>query len=48
MKNLTTEEYYTPYQLKLPLEISKIIDADDPVCTFSEVMDHIDLRKVIV
>ena len=45
MKNLTTEEYYTPYQLKLPLEISKIIDADDPVCTFSEVMDHIDLRK---
>ena len=45
MKNLTTEEYYTPYQLKLPLEISKIIDADDPVCTFSEVMDHIDLSK---
>ena len=45
MKNITTEEYYTPYQLKLPLEISKIIDADDPVCTFSEVVDHIDLSK---
>ena len=27
MKNLTTEEYYTPYQLKLPLEISKIAEA---------------------
>ena len=45
MKNLNIEEYYTPYQLKLPLEISKIIDADDPVCTLSEVMNHIDLRK---
>ena len=48
MKNFYTEEYYTPYQLKLPLEISKIIDADDPVCTFSEVMDHIDLSKYFV
>ena len=45
MKNHTTEEYYTPYQLKLPLEISVLIAADDPVCTFSEVMNHIDLRK---
>jgi len=45
MKNHTTEVYYTPYQLKLPLEISLIIDADDPVYTFSEVMDHIDLSK---
>ena len=42
---MTTDEYYTPYQLKLPLEISTIIEADDPVCTFSEVMNHIDLRK---
>lgn len=45
MKNLSTEVYYTPYQLKLPLDFSLIIDADDPVCTFSEVMDHIDLSK---
>ena len=45
MKNNITKEYYTPYQLKLPLEISVLIAADDPVCTFSEVMNHIDLSK---
>ena len=32
----------------MPLEISLIIDANDPVCTFSEVMDHIDLSKYFV
>jgi len=47
MKNHTTGDYYTPYQLKLPLEISTIIDADDPVCSFSEVMDRIDLSKYL-
>ncbi len=29
----------------MPLEISKIIDISDPVYTFCEVMDHVDLRK---
>ena len=38
-------EYNTPYQLKLPLETSVIIDVDDPIYTFSEVLSHIDLRK---
>ena len=42
MKN-NTEGYVTPYQLKLPLEISKIIEISDPVYTFCSVMDHIDL-----
>ena len=44
MKN-NTEVNYTPYQLRLPIEISKIIDVDDPVLSFREVMDHIDLSK---
>lgn len=44
-KTNTLLEHCTPYQLKLPLEISTIIDADDPVCTFMEVIDHVDLRK---
>ena len=30
------------------MEIEKIIDVDDPVYTFCEVMNHIDLRKYIV
>ena len=44
MKN-NTGVNYTPYQMRLPIEISKIIDVDDPVLSFREVMDHIDLSK---
>ena len=29
-----TNDYYTPRQLKLPLEIEKLIDISDPVYTF--------------
>lgn len=47
MKNQTTQMYNTPYQLKLPLEISKIIEISDPVYTFCEVMDNIDLNKFL-
>lgn len=42
---LNNNGYYTPRQLKLPLVIEKIIDISDPVYTFCEVMDHIDLQK---
>ena len=45
MKNPTTREYITPFQYKIPLEISQIIEITDPVYTFSEVMAHIDLSK---
>lgn len=47
MKNHISKTYYTPYQLKLPVEIEKIIEISDPVYTFCEVMDHIDLRKYL-
>ena len=43
-----TNDYYTPRQLKLPLEIEKLIDISDSVYTFCEVMDHIDLSKYFV
>lgn len=39
---------YTPRQLKLPLDIQKLIDLSDPVYTFCEVMDHIDLSRYFV
>lgn len=45
--NLTNDNY-TARQLKLPLEIEKIIDISDPVYTFCEVMDHIDLSRYFV
>ena len=42
--NLTNINF-TIKQLKLPLEIEKIIDISDPVYTFCDVMDHIDLKS---
>lgn len=43
-----TNRNYTLRQLKLPLDIEKIIDLSDPVYTFCEVMDHIDLSRYFV
>ena len=43
-----TNGNYTTRQLKLPLEIEKLIDIADPVYTFCEVMDHIDLTPYFV
>ena len=48
MKNkYNLQRYNTPYQLKLPLEISKIIEIFDQVYTFNEVFHHIDLKKYL-
>ena len=46
--NNQTNNNYTTRQLKLPLEIEKLIDISDPVYTFCEVMDHIDLSRYFV
>ena len=46
--NNNTNNNDTIRQLKLPLEIEKIIDIADPVYTFCEVMDHIDLTPYFV
>lgn len=46
MKKLNnTKRNYKPKQLKLPLEIEKIIDISDPVYSFSEIVDCIDLNS---
>ena len=42
------ENNYTPKQLKLPIEIEKIIDFSDPVYSFCEIVDQIDLSKFFV
>jgi transposase len=44
----TTDMNYTPIQLKLPVDLGKIIKINDPVYSFSEVMAHIDLQKYFV
>lgn len=46
--NKNTYDHYTVRQLKLPLEIEKLIDISDPVYTFCEVMEHIDLSRYFV
>ena len=38
------QRYDASYQLKLSLEISKIIEISDPVYTFNEIFHHIDLK----
>jgi len=45
MKNNQPQDYSTPYQLRLPLEISVMIDVSDPIYTFSEVLNHVDLSS---
>ncbi len=45
---INTNVNYTARQLKLPLDIEKLIDISDPVYTFCEVMDHIDLSGYFV
>ena len=44
----TTDMNYTPIQLKLPVDLERIIKINDPVYSFSEVMAHIDLKKYFV
>ena len=48
MQNKTTKVNYTPIQLKLPVDLERIIKINDPVYSFSEVMAHIDLHKYFV
>ena len=47
-KMKTTDMNYTPIQLKLPVDMERIIKINDPVYSFSEVMAHIDLNKYFV
>ena len=48
MKNLiNTNKYYKPKQLKLPLEIEKIIEISDPVYSFCEIVDCIDFNRYL-
>lgn len=41
-------DYYTPFQLKLPLILEEIIDFDDPVYTFVSLLKEVNLEKYLV
>ena len=44
----TTYMNYTPIQLKLPVDLERIIEINDSVYTFNEVVSHINLKKYFV
>ena len=49
MKTLKNHnEYYTPIQMKFPVDLEKIIEISDPIYTFNEIMEQIDLQKYFV
>ena len=45
---MKAQAYYSTYQLKMPIDIERIIEISDPVYTFCEVLEHIDLYKYLV
>ena len=47
MKNATTKSYYTPKQLIMPLDVERIIEINDAVYSFSEIMNRIDLTRFL-
>lgn len=47
MKN-QSQEYFTPIQLKMPVDMERMIEVDDPVYSFNEVLCHIDLNQYFV
>lgn len=44
----TTDKNYTPIQLKMPVDLERIIEINDSVYAFNEVVAHIDLNKYFV
>ena len=42
------QKYYNTYQVKLPVDLERILEISDPVYTFCEVLDSIDLYKYLV
>ena len=43
----TTRMNYTPIQLKLPVDMERIIEINDSVYTFNEVVSHIDQKNTL-
>ena len=44
----TNQDNYTPIQMKFPVDLEKIIKISDPIYTFNEIMEQIDLQKYFV
>lgn len=47
MSQQTTKRNYTPKQLIMPLDVERIIEINDAVYSFSEIMNRIDLTRFL-
>ncbi len=47
-KYKTNQENYTLIQMKFPVDLEKIIEISDPIYTFNEIMNEVDLRRYLV
>ena len=45
MKTINYNNHYTPIQMGIPVDLEKIIENSDPIYTFNEIMEQIDLYK---
>jgi transposase len=48
LKNKYNQRYCNTIQLKIPVDLEKIIEISDPIYTFNEIMEQIDLYKYFV
>ena len=44
-KNKYNQSYFNTIQLNIPADLEKIIEISDPIYTFNEMMEQIDLYK---
>lgn len=42
-----TDEYYTPIQLKLPLDLETLISFDDPIYTFDKILKECNIEQYL-
>ena len=47
-KHKYNQSHFNTIQLKIPVDLEKIIKISDPIYTFNEIMDKVDLRKYLV
>ena len=45
MKTINRNNHYTPIQMRIQVDLEKIIKNSDPIYTFNEIMEQIDLYK---
>ena len=44
--NKINQIYFTPIQMKFSVDLEKIIGISDPIYTFNEIMNEVDLNHV--